>query len=159
MSHECCCMHIFSTTLLVEQRWSQLINICPLAIAPLGCHFYTKQGRKCKQISATRMQAHVDVAKNRSCICWKCFIWMLQVFNLAVDRFECHMQHEQMLQRAFFLVINGWLTTFFNIFLMLQRMVFYAADIFLLCCESYYLMLRWTNGAFDGKSSHQTSGR
>ena len=31
-----CCMHMFSTTLLVEQRWSQLISLCPPAIASSG---------------------------------------------------------------------------------------------------------------------------
>jgi len=33
--HECC-MHMFSTTLLVELGWSQLISLCPPAIAPSG---------------------------------------------------------------------------------------------------------------------------
>ena len=28
VAHECC-VHIFSTTLLVEQGWSQLITLCP----------------------------------------------------------------------------------------------------------------------------------
>ena len=37
-------------------------------------------------------------------------------------------------------------------------MVFYIADIFLLCCELYYLMLRWTDGASDGKNSHRGPG-
>jgi len=35
VAHECC-VHIFSTTLLVEQGWSQLINLCLPAIAPSG---------------------------------------------------------------------------------------------------------------------------
>ena len=30
-------------------------------------------------------------------------------------------------------------------------MVFYVADVFLLCCECYYAMLHWTNGASDEK--------
>ena len=33
--HECC-VHMFSTTLLVEKGWSQLISLCPPAIAPSG---------------------------------------------------------------------------------------------------------------------------
>ena len=35
VAHECC-VHMFSTTLLVEQEWSQLISLCPLTIAPSG---------------------------------------------------------------------------------------------------------------------------
>ena len=35
VAHECC-MHIFSTTLLVEQGWSQFISLCPPAIASSG---------------------------------------------------------------------------------------------------------------------------
>ena len=35
VAHECC-MHMFSTTLLVEQGWSQLISLCPSVIAHLG---------------------------------------------------------------------------------------------------------------------------
>ena len=35
VAHECC-VHMFSTTLLVEQGWSQLISLCPPAIAPSG---------------------------------------------------------------------------------------------------------------------------
>ena len=48
-------------------------------------------------------------------------------------RFECLMQHETDIAASFFLVINGWLITFFNIFLMLQKVVFNVADVFLLC--------------------------
>ena len=35
VAHECC-VHMFSTTLLVEQGWSQLISLCPPAIALSG---------------------------------------------------------------------------------------------------------------------------
>ena len=34
---------------------------------------------------------------------------------------------------------------------------FYVAEVFLLCCECYYLMLCCTDGASEGKCSHQTS--
>jgi hypothetical protein len=44
-----CYVHMFSTTLLVVQGWSQLISLCPPAIEPLGRPFYMKRGRKCKQ--------------------------------------------------------------------------------------------------------------
>ena len=108
---------------------------------------------------------HVNIAKAdltlHCCICCKCFIWMLEVFNLDVApsmrdlNVPCNMK--QMLRRVFFLIINKWLTTFFNIFLMLQMMVFYVADVFLLCCER--LMLPWTDRAFDEKNFHETSGR
>jgi hypothetical protein len=86
---------------------------------------------------------------------------MLQVFNLDVafnERSERPMQHETNVAAGFFLVINGWLTTFFQYFLMLQTMVFYVADVFLLCWECYYLMWCWTDGASNGKSSHRMSG-
>lgn len=47
VAHECC-VHIFSTTLLVEQGWSQLMSLCHPAIAP--CRpFYMKRGQKYKQ--------------------------------------------------------------------------------------------------------------
>ena len=35
VAHECC-VHMFNTTFLVEQGWSQHISPCPLAIAPSG---------------------------------------------------------------------------------------------------------------------------
>ena len=35
VAHECC-VHMFNTTFLVEQGWSQLISLCPPAIAPSG---------------------------------------------------------------------------------------------------------------------------
>ena len=50
------------------------------------------------------------------------------------------MQHEIDIAAVFFLVINEWLIIF-SIFFILQMIIFYVADIFLLCCECYYLML------------------
>ena len=72
---------------------------------------------------------------------------MLQMFYLDVvnvlssycifnERFEYSMQHEQILQRVFFIIINRRLATLFNIFLMfqiavsmLQMFSFYVADV------------------------------
>ena len=55
------------------------------------------------------------------------------IFN---ERFEYSMQHEQILQRVFFIIINRRLATLFNIFLMfqiavsmLQMFSFYVADV------------------------------
>jgi hypothetical protein len=42
-------VRVFSSTLLVEKGWSQLISLCLPAITPSGWPFYTKRGRKCKQ--------------------------------------------------------------------------------------------------------------
>ena len=66
---------------------------------------------------------------------------MLQMFYLDIarvqfgrctfnERFECPMQHEIDVAVSFFFVINGWLTIFFNIFLMLRTVVFCVADNF-----------------------------
>ena len=52
------------------------------------------------------------------------------------------MQHKTDVVVGFFLLINGLLMTFFNIFLMLQTVVLYVADVFLLCSECYYLMAK-----------------
>jgi hypothetical protein len=30
---------------------------------------------------------------------------------------------------------------------MLQMVIFYVADVYVLCCRRYSLMLQWTNGA------------
>ena len=80
----------------------------------------------------------VDVAKVDPDImllhCCKYFILILQVFYFNVASLvrdlnvSCNMK--QMLRRVFFLIINGWLTIFFNIFLMLRTVVFCVADNF-----------------------------
>ena len=59
------------------------------------------------------------------------------------------MQYETNVAVDFLLIINKWLATFFNIFLMLQMLVVYAVEVFLLCCRCYYLMLRWIDGALE----------
>ena len=69
------------------------------------------------------------------------------------ERFECSMQHEIDVVADFFLIINGWLIIFFNIFLILQMVIVYAADVYFLCCKYYSLMLQWINGASHGKFS------
>ena len=53
---------------------------------------------------------------------------------------------------------------FLDVVLLYLLQVFYldvasVLDIFFLCCECYYLMLRWTDGASNGKSSHRMFGR
>ena len=68
------------------------------------------------------------------------------VFN---ERFKCSMQYEINVAVDFLLIINKWLATFFNIFLMLQMLVVYVVEVFLLCCRCYYLMLRWIDGALE----------
>ena len=66
--------------------------------------------------------------------CCKYFILILQVFYFDVAplvrdlNVSCNMK--QMLRRVFFLIINGWLTIFFNIFLILQKLVFYVETFF-----------------------------
>ena len=63
------------------------------------------------------------------------------------------MQHETNVAADFFLIINEWLTIFFNIF-WCCKWWFSMLHMFFLCCECYYLMLRWSDGASDGKARY-----
>ena len=58
------------------------------------------------------------------------------------------MQHETDVAAGFFPHYQWMVNNFLNIFLMLQMMIFYIIDVFLLYCECYYVMLYWTDGAF-----------
>ena len=65
-------------------------------------------------------------------ICFKCFRWFIRMlfyvdvakvdldilskYCIFNERFEFSMQHETDVAADFFLIINGWLTIFFNIF-------------------------------------------
>ena len=82
---------------------------------------------------------HVDVAKVDLYVE---LLHLLQVFYLDCkylsgcyvfnEKFECSMQHKTYVAACFFLIR---LKTFFNIFLMLQMVGFYIADVFVLCCD------------------------
>ena len=81
---------------------------------------------------------HVNIAKAdltlHCCICCKCFIWMLEVFNLDVApsmrdlNVPCNMK--QMLRRVFFSHHQQMANNKFSIcFLKSQTLLFYVANV------------------------------
>jgi hypothetical protein len=94
---------------------------------------YVSNVHLCFGYSRTMCQVSCVMLRNRSrfCTCCKCVIWMLQVcyLNVAffIERFECFNQHDTYIAADYHLIFRWMIINIFNIFLMLQILIFDVA--------------------------------